>query len=95
MANSKVGHVACNNGVCSDMLGEIAMSITNRNYFMNRNKDKRDKTEHSSRPSLYFSYSCPKCGEPRRDRTVSKNRLSQPTRSKKLKCQQCGQKIFS
>jgi transcription elongation factor Elf1 len=66
------------------------MAILNRNYLLNRNKQKRDKTEHSSRPSLYFSYSCPKCGEPKSHSTVSKNKLSQPTNSTKLKCQSCG-----
>jgi len=69
------------------------MSIINRNYFINKTKRVRDRSERSSRPSLYFSYSCPKCGDPKRDRTVSANRLSQPTTSRKLKCQKCGMKV--
>ena len=69
------------------------MGIINRNYFIRRAKKKRDRTEHTSRPSMYFSYSCPRCGDPKSHGPVSKNKLGQPTRSNKLKCQQCHVKI--
>jgi len=66
------------------------MAITNRNYLINRNKKKRDRSEKTGKKRVYFDKSCPKCGLPsEQPSSVALNRFGNPN-GRNLKCKICG-----
>lgn len=76
---SKILYIIC---ILSDIVYTLSMAILNRNYLVNRNKAKRDKSERAGgKRKLYYSISCPNCGEPKEYSTIALNRFAQSPKS--------------
>ena len=70
------------------------MSISNRNWLVNRNTKSRDGGKIHRKSKTYWNVSCPRCGDPKSVGSKSINCFG-ATSSKKLKCLKCGKPIKS